>query len=33
MGGRGRSATYTAKSAVEEVTRRFHPETEDGNNA
>ncbi|GFZ45406.1 hypothetical protein JCM24511_03132 [Saitozyma sp. JCM 24511] len=30
LGGRGRSATYTAKSAVEEVTRRFHPETGDG---
>lgn len=26
MGGRNRSATYTAKSAVAEVTRRFHPE-------
>lgn len=26
VGGRNRSATYTAKSAVAEVTRRFHPE-------
>ena len=26
LSGRGRSATYTAKSAVEEVVRRYHPE-------